>query len=323
MTATIRIGFHANNPTLLALSGSGILEGRLQSLDVEVEWIRIANGARTVDYIGAGLIDIGGTGATPPIDAQARGIDLVYIATSQSRPVGGILVAQDSPIRAPSELRGKRIALAIGAWHQHLLATALERAGIAWSEIVPLDIPEPLAAKALLAGTIDAWATGEDNPRVVEGLRFIARTEDLVGNQSVFFARRDFAEQNPVLLDIVVQALDASDRWIESHPGQAARQLAVAARSHLDAAAWESHIRSRPWGLIAVDDVFLDQQQHAADLFHRFGLLPRRVDVREATLLRPLPAERPPGDRTAGSPATSRTNGATAAEQTATLSIQP
>jgi sulfonate transport system substrate-binding protein len=315
MTATIKVGFHANNPTLLALSGSGILEKRLQRLDVDVKWLRIAAGARTVDYIGAGLIDVGGTGATPPIDAQARGIDLVYIATSQARPAGGILVVDGSPIRTPADLRGRRIALNIGSWHQHLLAAALERAGIAWSEIVPLDIPEPLAVKALRAGTIDAWVAGEDNPHVIGGLRFVARTGELIGNPSVFFARRDFAATHPLLLDIVLQSLDAADHWIEAHPGEAARRLALAAQSHVDATGWEAYILARPWGLVAVDDAFLDHQQQAADLFHRFGLLPRRVNVREATLPHPLAALSPAGDHGRAGPA--------AAELAFSPSIQP
>ena len=293
MPTTIRLGFHSNNPTLLALSTSGILETKLQGRGVEVEWFNVPGGARTVDYIGAGLIDVGGTGATPPITAQAEGVPLVYIASSESRPVGGILVREDSAIRSAADLRGKRVALGVGSWHQHLLATALDRANLAWYEIVPLDLPEPLALKALHAGSIDAWATGEDNPQTINGLHFIVRTQELIGNPSVFFARRAFAEQNPELLQIIVESLDAADHWIEHNPAEAGRKLAAAARNHLDAHGWEAHVRSRPWGLVAIDNLFLDQQQRAADLFHRFGLLPRKVNVREATLARPLaPARR-------------------------------
>ncbi|MBV9238203.1 MAG: hypothetical protein JOZ94_20395, partial [Xanthobacteraceae bacterium] len=58
MPATIRVGFHSNNPTLLALSTSGILESRLQGRGVEVEWFNVPGGARTVDYIGAEIIDV-------------------------------------------------------------------------------------------------------------------------------------------------------------------------------------------------------------------------------------------------------------------------
>jgi sulfonate transport system substrate-binding protein len=288
MPTTIRLGFHSNNPTLLALSTSGILETKLQGRGVEVEWFNVPGGARTVDYIGAGLIDVGGTGATPPITARAKGVPLVY-----TRPVGGILVREDSAIRSAADLRGKRVALGVGSWHQHLLATALDRANLAWYEIVPLDLPEPLALKALHAGSIDAWATGEDNPQTINGLHFIVRTQELIGNPSVFCARRAFAEQNPELLQIIVESLDAADHWIEHNPAEAGRKLAAAARNHLDAHGWEAHVRSRPWGLVAIDNLFLDQQQRAADLFHRFGLLPRKVNVREATLARPLaPARR-------------------------------
>ena len=43
----------------------------------------------------------------------------------------------------------------------------------------------------------------------------------MIAKRGVFFARRAFAEQNPELLQIVVESLDAADRWIEHNPAEA------------------------------------------------------------------------------------------------------
>lgn len=288
MSFVLRIGVHANNPSLVVLSQNGLLEARLADRGIGVEWVRIAAGARTVEYIGANLIQIGGTGLTPPLAAQAKGIPLVYIATSQARPVGGIYVRNDSSVKSVADLAGKTVSLGVGSWLQALLATALARAGLSWNDIVPLDLTEPESRQALLAGDIDAWVSGGGLRADVDKVRAIANTGDLVANPSVFFARRDFAEANPEVIDLVAGALDDTDRWIATNPAEAAAVLARAAGGPLSAAEWQAHIAQRPWGLKAVDEAFLSAQQEAADLFLRFGLLPRPIDVRQATLAVPV-----------------------------------
>jgi sulfonate transport system substrate-binding protein len=268
------------------LSRSHFLEERLAGHDTDVAWVRFREGPRTVDYIGAGVIDLGGTGATPPISGQAKGVPLVYVATSAGRAVGGIAVAAGAPIANVADLRGKRVGLAVGSWLQQLLVTALERAGVGWREIVPLDLPDSIAEAALRDGRIDAWATGTalDDP----AFRFVARTGDVISNPSVFFAGRRFAEEQRDVLEIVVAALDEADSWTSAHPAEAARLLAADTDFGGDAAGWERVIRARPWGLHAIDDAFIDEQQRTADAFFANGLLGRKIDVREALLREPL-----------------------------------
>jgi sulfonate transport system substrate-binding protein len=288
MSFVLRVGVHANNPSLVVLSQNGLLEKRLSARGIGVEWVRIAAGARTVEYIGANLIQIGGTGLTPPIAAQAKGIPLVYIATSEARPVGGIFVRGDSAVKSVADLAGKTVSLGIGSWLQALLATALDHAGLAWNDIIPLDLTEPESRQALLAGDIDAWVSGGGLTDGAGRFRAIANTGDLVSNPSVFFAGRDFAERNHEVIAITAKALDETDRWIAAHPPEAAAILARAAGGPLNAVEWQAHIAKRPWGLKAVDAQFLSDQQRAADLFYRFGLLPRQVDIRDATLAEPV-----------------------------------
>lgn len=283
MSKEIRIGIHQSNLSLLALSKLGMLERRLAELEARVEWITLPLGPRTSDYIGANLIDFGGTGATPPIIGQANGIDLVYVATSRPRPIGGILVRSYSPIESVEQLVGKRVALAAGSWLQQLLALSLARAGLDWTAIVPLDLSEGVSHQALLAGQVDAWVTGADAIGAQRTLRYIVKTGDVVSNPSTFFAARAYAERHPEILRAVLETLDEADHWIASHRTEAAHLFLSELGQHT-IAAWEEVIAKRPWGLVAISPAFVDEQQRTADVFHRFGLLPRAVEVGEAVL---------------------------------------
>ena len=89
---TLRIGIHPNNPTLTALSRTSFLQERLGGR-ADVRFVDVGPGPRSIDFIGANLVDVSGTGATPPIIGQAAGVPLVYIATSEARPLGGLVVA--------------------------------------------------------------------------------------------------------------------------------------------------------------------------------------------------------------------------------------
>lgn len=283
MTTPIKIGIHQSNLSLVALSKLGTLERRLAEYDAHVEWVTLPLGPRTVDYIGAGLVDFGGTGATPPITGQANGIDLVYVATSQPRPLGGILVRSYSKIETVKDLAGMRIAFAAGSWLQQLLAFSLESAGLVWTDIVPLDLSEAVAHRALHDGHVDAWATGAVAVDGENTLRYVAATGDIISNRSTFFASRVYAEQHPQILRAVLDTLNEADHWIAGHSAEAAHLFLQEIGEH-PVARWEEVIGKRPWGLVAINDTFVEEQQRTVDLFHKFGLITRKVSVRDAVL---------------------------------------
>jgi sulfonate transport system substrate-binding protein len=287
MTTSVRIVLHPNSLSLHVLHRLGLLEKRTAGTGIDVEWLKIAGGARTPDYLGADLADIGGTGSTPPITGQGNGISLVYAAVTHPRNFGGLAVRDDSTIKTLADLRGKIVTHSGGSWHQTLIATALERAGLRWNDIVPLDLPEEISRKQLLAGAVDVWASGELVGGNVEGARFILRTGEIFANRFVFFARRAFAERHPELLETVIAAIDQAERWIADHPGDAAHFL-IDALGRDTPEQWQALLTSRQWGLVPVDAKVLDEQQSAADVLHRFGLIARKIEVRDATLSQPV-----------------------------------
>src|SRR5699024_2755504 len=94
----VRIGYQKNCPFVI-LKGLGTLEERLEPLGYEVEWKEFQAGPALVEALNAGSIDVGRTGNTPVIFAQAADTPFVTIAAGKPKFNGsGILVPKDSPI---------------------------------------------------------------------------------------------------------------------------------------------------------------------------------------------------------------------------------
>lgn len=288
MTGTLKVGVHPSNTSLFILRRRGILEPLAAEHDTHVLWVEYDDGRRTVDLLAGGEIDVGGTGSTPPVRAQSEGVDIVYVATSEPRPAHGVLLVRAySPIQTVADLQGRTVALAEGSYQTALLATALDQAGLVYDDVKRLDVPAGEGKRAFLAGEVDAWVGGDPELAGVQaagGVRQLVDTATVITNRSVWFARRDFATETPELLDAVLTALHRTDAWIAEHPREAAELFARDVAGSPDVDTWETALRRRPWGPQAVSEDFVAEQQRAADLFARQGIIPRAITVADAVL---------------------------------------
>jgi sulfonate transport system substrate-binding protein len=291
--ATVKVGVHPSNTSLFVLRRNGILEDLLEPLGATVRWVEYEDGRRTTELLGTGQIDLGGTGNTPPLLAQAEGLDVVYVAVSEPRPAHGVLVVHDdSPIHAVADLRGRRVAFADGSYQTTLLAFALDQVGLGFDDVERVPAGHGEGRRLFEAREVDAWIGGDPELSAVQaagGVRALVATESVHSNRSVWFARRDFAAERPEVLDAIVRALGRSDAWIAANPREAAEIFArdVAGSPSVDA--WEAALRRRPWGPRPVEDSFVAEQQRAADLLARQGWLPRSITVADAVTA-PTPA---------------------------------
>ncbi|WP_327140498.1 ABC transporter substrate-binding protein [Nocardia sp. NBC_01327] len=297
---SLRVGYFPHNNSLFVLRHRGILETRLP----DVEWVdlRALPATERVDpktglpslhsdwLFTEGGYDFIGTGFTPPVTGLANGRDLVYVGISGPRVENGRLVTKaDSGIRTPADLKGKRVGIAHGSWQTTLLLFALEQAGLTWSDVEPIDTDVRDGA-ALLSGDLDAWVGAYPSLADVEAateLHTLVDTESVFSHPSLWFTRRDVAENNREALEAIIASLQESDAWITANPREAAQYFVddvVARGGKADLDAWEAALRGRPFGVNAVTEQFLDEQQHAADLLAANGLLPQTIRVRDAVL---------------------------------------
>lgn len=215
----------------------------------------------------------------------------MYVGISGPRVENGRLVSlAKSSIRTVADLPGKRVGIAHGSWQTTLALLALDRAGKRWSDIVPVDIDVNDGGTALLRGDIDAWVGAYPALAEVEAtaqVHTLVDTDGLFSHPSLWFVRREFADNHRPELEAIITALQESDAWIVANPREAARFFVDDAQRRggtADLDRWEAALRGRPFGIGPVTDEFLDEQQRSADLLHANGLLPRTVDVRAAVL---------------------------------------
>ncbi|TRL33506.1 ABC transporter substrate-binding protein [Rhizobium straminoryzae] len=265
----MRIGVHPNN---LHLRLASLWPGSFA--DFDPEFVPYGEGRDTASLLEGGHIHFGGTGSTPPIEADARGLGVCYIAASAPRPANGAIFARsDSDIGSVADLVGKRISLVDGSFHTYLLARSLEGEGFGLPDVTRVESGDLDSLKELLEGRVDAWvAMSPRLEKVIErkDLRLIVRCGSTIPNRSLFWTLQRHALSAETIRALVLE-LDRIGREVMGDTRKAAELLAAEAGSEGDAAAWDRVLRSRDFSVVPADDPIIAEQQAEADTLYRHG----------------------------------------------------
>ncbi|KVN26310.1 ABC transporter substrate-binding protein [Burkholderia stagnalis] len=279
----LRVGFQKYG-NFVVLKARGTLEKRLASQGVSVQWLEFPAGPQLLEGLNAGAIDVGTVGETPPIFAQAGGVDFVYIGHEPPAPRGeAIVVLPDSPIRTVAQLRGKKVALNRGSNVHYLLVKALEHAGLAYTDIQPIYLTPADARAAFVQRNVDAWVIWDPYLTAAErqlNARVVANGEGLVRNTQYYLASRKYAAAQPQVLRALLDEVDAVDRWGRDHVPEVAAQLSPLVG--LDAPTLEIALKRAGYGVQPITDETLAYQQNIADVFSTLKLIPGKVTVANA-----------------------------------------
>lgn len=265
----MKIGVHPNN---LHLRLARLWPGSFKAF--EPEFVLYREGRDTAALLEKGEIHFGGTGSTPPIEADARGLSAVYIAASAPRPANGaILVRRDSPIRSAADLSGKRISLIDGSFHTYLLARSLEGAGLGLSDVSRIESGDSDSLRDLVEGRVDAWVTM--SPRLEKALTheeisLLVRCGSTIPNRSLFWTL-DRHALAPETRQAIAAELDRVGRAVMANVEQAAALLAAEPCSEGDASSWAKVLRSRDLSVVPATQNILAEQQEEADTLYRHG----------------------------------------------------
>jgi sulfonate transport system substrate-binding protein len=281
----IRIGYQKYG-TLVLLKARGTLEKRLAPLHVEVKWTEFPAGPQLLEGLNVGSIDFGTAGEAPPIFAQAAGADLVYVGNEPPASTGeAILVPKDSPIRTVAELKGKKVALNKGSNVHFLLVKILEKAGVQYRDIDTVFLTPADARAAFERGSVDAWAIWEPFLAAAQrqtSARILADGNGVVSNHQFFLASRSYAAKRADVVAIVLEEVAAVDQWAKTN--QKAAAAALQPQIGLDQATLELALSRGGYGVTPVSDPVLAEQQSIADTFYDLKLIPKHINVRDATL---------------------------------------
>jgi sulfonate transport system substrate-binding protein len=280
---TLRIGYQKYG-NFVVLRARGTLEKRLAPQGVTVQWLEFPAGPQLLEGLNAGAVDIGTVGETPPIFAQAAGVDFVYVGSEPPAPrAEAIVVPKDSNIRSVAQLRGKKIALNKGSNVHYLFVEALKKAGLSYADVQPVYLAPADARAAFVQGSVDAWVIWDPYLAAIErqaNARQLADGTGLVRNVQFYVATRKFAAGQPQIVRAVLEELDHVDRWARDNVPAVAAQLSPLVG--LDAATIEHALQRTAYGIEAISPATLAYQQQIADTFTDLRLIPKKLDVTEA-----------------------------------------
>ncbi|MBA4493935.1 sulfonate ABC transporter substrate-binding protein [Paenactinomyces guangxiensis] len=278
----LRIGYQKFG-TLSILKARGTLEKSLQARGVKVQWIPFPAGPQLLEAINVGSIDVGHTGNTPPIFAQAAGVPLVYIGTGTPKPENeAIVVPKDSPIKNVKDLKGKKVALNKGSNVHYLLVKALEKAGLKYEDIQPVYLPPADARAAFAKKSIDAWVVWDPYYSAAEidlGAKTITDARGYTSNREFILASVSYADKHRAEIKILLDTLQETTDWFNEHPDETAQLLSK--QIGMDIKPVKKTIQRSKYGLEPIDDSIVKDQQEIADTFLRIGLIPRQIRVQD------------------------------------------
>lgn len=260
------------------------LEKRLAPQGTKVQWVEFQAGPPLLEALNAGSIDFGYTGDAPPIFSQSAGGNLVYVSAAAPSGDGeAILVKADSPIRSVADLKGRKVAVGRGTSAHNLLIAALEKAGLTFADITPAYLTPADAGSAFANDSVEAWSIWDPYFAVAQArsqTRVLVTSGQTLDVSAYFLANRTFAQKYPGVVTGTLAALSDSAAWADSHRDEVAQALAAVTGIPFaiqKVAADRTQFAVRP-----LTDAILDNQQATADRFHRLGLIPRAITIRDA-----------------------------------------
>lgn len=281
---TINIGYQKGN-TLHILKESGILDEAAKEKGLTVKWELFTHGNTLMEGIYAGAIHFGHAADGPGIFAQASNKPFYYVGADNPNPEGvGIVVLKSSGITKVEDLKGKKVGALKGGNHHYSTVLALESVGLTADDVEWVYPEDAAQGRALFeTGQIDALASYDpffasaemetDSITLVNG--------DIEGypNRTFYFATETFVEENPDLVEFILEKIDESDKWANEN-----REEVIAIMSEalgIKEEVISKQINRRTFGASEITEEIITTQQKQADKYFELGLIPVEVNIQD------------------------------------------
>lgn len=277
----VRFGYQKTGVPVIARQ-QGTIEKRLAASGTSVKWVEFTSGPPMMEAISNGSVDFGAVGDSPPIFAQAANANIVYAAASPISNGQGILVPANSSIKTIADLKGKRVGFTKGSSAHNVVVLTLTKAGLTYDDITPVYLTPPDAGPAFANGSIDAWAVWDPYFAIGEkkqNARILINAYEVGKTNAFFIANRDFANQQPAVLREVIAGLTVAATWAENNRDAVAKSLHEVTGVPLDIQTLAASRASFAIG--SLSDEVIETQQRVADSFHKLGLIPKKIVVRD------------------------------------------
>jgi sulfonate transport system substrate-binding protein len=275
----IRVGYQRGG-VWTVLKNRQLLEARFGA-HVTTTWTLFPAGPQLLEALNVGAIDIGSTGDTPPIFAQAAGTPLVYVSYQEGSGAGSaVIVPEGSPITTVEELKGKKIAFQKASASHLLIVRTLEKFGLTYADIEPVFLAPADARAAFQGGSIDAWVIWNpflEAARQELNAQVLADGSEISPTKSYALASRTFVDEHPDLILGIIEELRATQDWAYANKDEYA--AIQEEETGVEAAIWKNSFVSEAPQIYFIDDDAIEYQQEVADIFYDLELIPEPLVI--------------------------------------------
>jgi sulfonate transport system substrate-binding protein len=190
-------------------------------------------------------------------------------------------VPESSPIKSVADLKGRRVGVAKGSSSHNTLLALLEKAGLSIADITPVYLAPADATAAFSGGSIDAWVIWDPYLALAQGnkARVIAWAKDGHRPNSFFLANRDFTRDHADLVRQIIATFAAEVKWGDANRADVVTALHEATGFNKEALS--RAIGRSAFSVVPLNDTIVASQQAVADRFHKLGLIPKPIVVKD------------------------------------------
>ncbi|WP_433652123.1 ABC transporter substrate-binding protein [Micromonospora zamorensis] len=199
--------------------------------DVTLNWIgNVTGGPQDIQATATGQSDFGGAFNGAIVKLAAANAPITAVVSyygSDAQTFQGYYVLDDSPIRNPRDLIGKKVGMnTLGAHAEAVLKTWLARGGLTPAETRQVELvalPPVNTEQSLRQKQIDVAVLGgviRDKAVASGGIRTIFTDYELLGAFSggTYVFRDDFIKRNPETLRTFVTGVGKAIEWARTQP---------------------------------------------------------------------------------------------------------
>ncbi|NNH78696.1 sulfonate ABC transporter substrate-binding protein [Acinetobacter sp. ANC 5380] len=280
----LRVGYQKASVNLVIAKQQKLFEQEFPN--AKISWNEFPGGPQILEALAVGSIDIGATGDTPPVYAQAGNKPLHYFAYETAKPLASaILVPSNSKITQLSQLKGKRIGVHRGSSSHYLLVQAVRKAGLQWTDIQPIWLSPADARAAFQKGAIDAWAIWDPyyaSAQVEDKAKVLTTGQSLSPNYTFYLASGDLVKNHPQALKGIIKQVNVADKWVQSHKAATATLFAQSTGLKLNVSQTFIQRRPNPSSAALLTQKVIADQQELANHFSELKIIPKSIHIQQA-----------------------------------------
>ncbi|MET8370544.1 ABC transporter substrate-binding protein [Micromonospora profundi] len=199
--------------------------------DVRLKWIgNVTGGPQDIQATATGQSDFGGAFNGAIVKLAAANAPITAVVSyygSDAQSFQGYYVLDDSPIRSPRDLIGRKVGMnTLGAHAEAVLKTWLARGGLTAAEVKQVELvalPPVNTEQSLRQKQIDVAVLGgviRDKAVDSGGIRTIFTDYELLGafSAGTYVFRDDFVKRNPETVKAFVTGVGKAIEWARTQP---------------------------------------------------------------------------------------------------------